>query len=134
MWEEDKWNVHSSGYGSHGSSESGKGADYKHEQYGSKTEKDGYKPNEAYHKAEEEKKEEESKEPSIEDAIKEETKVKTEDMEQEAFKTAAQEAFHEFKDDAKTLNTKDKKNKNKSIEDAINKAIKQEKETIIVDQ
>ena len=115
-------------------SSSDKTAEYKHEHYSSKAEKNDYKANEDYRKNDEEKEkkknEEESSKPSIEDAVKEEIKREA-DEEQEVFKIAAKAISQEFHEDRKDIKTK--KKHNRSIEEAISKAIKEEKETIIVE-
>ena len=135
MFEEDKWNIHSSGYSTekYGSEKSDMGEDYKHEQYGANKEKDDYKEAEDYRKSdekEEKKKEEEENEPSIEDTVKKEEKK--EEEEQDVFKIAAQEIGQGMQQEEEK-DTKPKKKEHKSIEEAVNKAIKQEKETVIVD-
>ena len=138
MLDEDKWNIHSSSYRQEKYG-SGKGKDesekYKHEQYGKKEEKEGYKASEDYRKKEDEEKkaEEENKEPSIEDAVKEKEQKKNIEEEQEVFKIAAEQVKHEFQQDNKKYAQKKGKN-NKSIEDAVNKAIKEERETIVIDR
>ena len=136
MLEEDKWNIHSSGYRQERySSSEGKTAEYKHEHYSNKAEKDAYKSNEDYRKNDEEKEgkknEEGSNKPSIENAVNEEIKREA-DEEQEIFKIAAKEISQGFHEDRKDIKTK-KKHNNRSIEEAINKAIKEEKETIMVE-
>src|SRR3989338_8355947 len=126
MLDEDKWNIHSSGYRQekYGSGKGESSEKHKHEHYRAKKEKEDYSAADDYRKKEdEEKKEEEDKGPSIEDTVKEEHEV---------FKIAAKQVAQEFQKEGEKVKTKRKDNK--SIEDAINKAVKEEKETIIVDQ
>src|SRR3989338_3910341 len=130
MLDEDKWNIHSSGYRQekYGSGKGESSEKYKHEHYGAKKEKEDYSAADDYRK----KKEEEDKGPSIEDTVKEDKQKKDAEEEHEVFKIAAKQVAQEFQKEGEKVKTKRKDNK--SIEDAINKAVKEEKETIIVDQ
>ena len=136
IFEEDKWDIHSSSYRQerYASNESKASAEYKHEHYSSKAEKDADKVNEDYRKndAEEKKGKEKGNAPSIEDSLREEKEKKERIDEQDTFKIAAQEIHHEFQQHNNGEVQINKKNGNKSIEEAISKAIKVEKEVIIV--
>ena len=141
IWDEDKWDIHhksetkyagsGSGYAGHGKHES---TDYHKNEaaYGSKTGenlKDDYRSN----KAEDDKDKDKEKE---KDTITE--KIEEEEKKKEQRKEEDDDFFHTMK---KSVNmpmpqieekTEGKK-QHSSIEDAITKAIKEEKKTIFID-
>ena len=125
-WDEDKWDTHSSGYHSskYDSSLISKDDSKYHEhKYGSDDKGIGSD----YLRKTEEKQSEEKKDLFFEDdANNKEQAIKDEDIQ---FK-AAKQVFEEHKNDS----GKDEPNKDlKSIEDAIKKAIEDEKKVIIMD-
>ena len=127
LWDEDKWNIHSSSYGSskygNSSPEDKKDIAYHEQKYGQK-EKDSSSD---YIKKEEggEKKEKNNDVFDLEDEKKEQG-IK----EEEISVKAAKQVFEETRlDSKKTENKKDIK----TIEDAIKKAIEDEKKVIIMD-
>ena len=129
LWDEDKWNIHES---------------YKHSKYGS-TLPSGKKDDKAYHeqkygseksissdymKKEDAKENEENKKDSLFEELEEEKKGKEEIKEDEIPFKAARQIFSEHKNEAKKeANKKDKS----TIEDAIKKAIEEEKKVIMMD-
>jgi len=144
-WDEDKWDIHSSGYHNKDSSgESGSGPGYKSEQeYGANKDEaynsasDDYRKNEDENDDEE--KEDEDEEPSIEDSLENEEEEKEKEKEKEkemkdedVIKMAAKQISEENQQEPKQINAPKKKER-KSIDEAITKAIKEEKDTIIID-
>ena len=129
IWDEDKWNIHSKSYGSskYGNIfKDGKKEDdnaYHEQKYG---QKEGNSSD--YMKKEEQKEKDEKKDDffdSIDDDKKEKNELKDEDI---PFK-AAKQVFSENKDKQKAEKKKDMS----SIDDAIKKAIEQEKKVIVMD-
>lgn len=154
IWDEDKWDIHSSGSSGYaGPSSENKGAGYaghsskdsqqdyhKNEIYGSNKE-DEFKPKEDYRsrdeKDEDKKKEDEQNEKTIVDVVEQEEKYKkNEEEEQNQFQTISKD-IQQSNIDNDSLNNKNnketKKKNNKSIEEAIKVAIKEEKEIVHVD-
>lgn len=128
IWDEDKLDIHSSSYNSkkYSSSPPGdkKDKEYHEQKYGSKDKN----PSSDYMKREEREEKEEKKDELFEDVEKE----KKEDAnltEEEIPLKAAKEIFEESKREAKKPAKKDIN----SIEDAIKKAIEQEKKVIVMD-
>ena len=152
-WDEDKWDIHSSGSGGYAGHSSGGGAVgyaghsskdsneeyHKNEVYSAnKPEddkiKDSYRSNE---KEEDKKKEDDKKEKTIVDAVEQEEKYqKKEEEEPDQFQAISKD-IQQSNIDNDSLNNKinkeTKKKNNKSIEDAIKVAIKEEKEIVHVD-
>ena len=130
LWDEDKWNIHSQSYSSskYGNAVSADKKDDKkyHEQkYGSK-EKD---VSSDYIRKEEAREKEENKSDNILEEA-EEAKKEQEIKEDEILFKAAKEVFSEQKNE--TRKSMQKKNIN-TIEDAIKKAIEEEKDVIVMD-
>ncbi|HLC60852.1 MAG TPA: hypothetical protein VJJ52_05485 [Candidatus Nanoarchaeia archaeon] len=126
LWDEDKWNIHSEGYNS-SKYNTGAGKDEKkyHEQtYGSK-EKD---LSSDYIKKEDSKEKDDKKKEELFDAVEEKKKeeIKDEDI---PFR-AARQVFNEMQKEMKKPAQKKDVN---SIEDAIKKAIEEEKKVIVMD-
>ncbi|MBI2649914.1 hypothetical protein HYX04_01215 [Candidatus Woesearchaeota archaeon] len=140
LWDEDKWNIHSGSYNSpkYSSSPGGKKDDkkYNEQKYG---QKEGNVSSDYIRKQDEKEKEDKDKTNIFEDfeeesnasertrsQLTENPEIKDEEM---PFK-AAKQIFNESKYGAK----KTEKSKNAStIEDAIKKAIEEEKKVIIMD-
>jgi len=98
----------------------------KHEHYNS--EKDGKGD---YVRRQQEEKKEDDKEPSIEDSVKQQGKYKKDsESDDEGIKRKAAEELHR---EAAGAETAKRKNSAKTIEDAVNKAIKKEKEVVRID-
>lgn len=131
LWDEDKWNIHSSTYNS--SKYANTGLDDKKDDKKYHEQKYGLKEKEAgsdYMKKQDEKeKEDKEKNPSIFDDIEEEKKEQKIEDEEITFK-AAKQVFDEKK--YETKKTEIKKDI-KTIEDAIKKAIEEEKNVIVMD-
>lgn len=129
LWDEDKWNIHSSSYNSskYGSNSSnGKNDDknYHEQKYGSK----GKNVSSDYMKREDAKEKEENKIPGLFENLEDEKKEQDIKEDEIPFK-AAKQVF-----DEKSQNEQIGEEKNiKTIEDAIKKAIEEEKELIIID-
>ena len=150
IWDEDKLDIHSSnyaggssghfgaGYAGHGS---GKEQDYhKNEVYNKENE---YNPGDEYgardEKKDSKKKEDEEKERTITDAVEHEEKYQKKE-DQEEFHAIAKGIQSNIrnddatnKDNAINKNKEIKKKNTKNIEEAINDAIKEEKEIVHVD-
>ena len=150
-WDEDKLDIHSSGYAGHsfgggavgyaGHSSKDSQQDYhKNDVYGSNKE-DEFKPKDDYmsrvKKDEDKKKGDEEKEKTIVDAVEQEEKYKKEEEQEEEFKSVARDIQQSNIDNDSSINNQNnketKKKNNKSIEEAINEAIKEEKEIVHVD-
>jgi len=126
LWDEDKWDIHSKGYNS-SKYNAGAGKDDKkyHEQaYGSK-EKD---PSSDYMRKEDSKEKEDKKKEELFDAAEE--KKKEEIKEEDIPFRAARQVFNEMQKEMKKPAQKKDVN---SIEDAIKKAIEEEKKVIVMD-
>ena len=128
LWDEDKWNIHegykSSKYGSIAASDKKEGKAYHEQKYGS--EKD---ISSDYMKKEDAKEKEESKKDALFEELEEEKKKEEVKEEELPFK-AAKQIFSEHKNEPK----KEPGKKDKStIEDAIKKAIEDEKKVIMMD-
>ena len=127
LWDEDKWNIHSSSYGSskygNSPSEDKKDESYNKQKYGQKEKNlsSDYMRNE----------EGEEKKEKGNDAFDLEEKKKEQEIKEEDIPVkAAKEVFEETRLGAKkTGSRKDVK----TIEDAIKKAIEEEKKVIVMD-
>ena len=131
LWDEDKWNIHSSSYNSSKYSSTlsdGKKDDrkYNEQKYGQK-EKD---VSSDYARKQDEKEKEDKDKTSIFEDLKEEKNEKQEMNEDDIPFKAARQVFNEKR--YKTQKAERKKDIN-SIEDAIKKAIEEEKKIIIMD-
>ena len=130
LWDEDKWNIHSSGYNS--SKYSAPSADHKddkkyHEQkYGS--EKNS--TSDYIRKEDQKDSDDKEKRDSIFDEAAEEKNEKQEIKDDDIQFKAAKLVFSEKKSGAKNIEAK---KDSKTIEDAIKKAIEDEKKVIIMD-
>ncbi len=127
LWDEDKWNIHegykSSKYGSMLPSDKKEGKDYHEQKYGSE------KNLSSDYMRKEDTKDKDKKDVMFEEP--EEEKKNTEEIKEDdiSFK-AAKQLFAEHRDESK----KETKKKDKSsIEDAIKKAIEEEKKLIVMD-
>ena len=146
IWDDDKWNIHSSGnsgsgYAGQGSSKSGAGyassgnpmeSYHKSQMYGSKEGdkiKDLYRSNEAQEDGK--KKKEQGSGKTLADAVQQEQKYqkRPEAIEDEGQKKTAITSHGEHAQDAHHS----KKQNKSSIEEAINDAIKEEKKIIHLD-
>lgn len=147
IWDEDKLDIHSSGYAGSGSGSSGghvghisgsKEEYHKNEMYGSNRENalpsDDY--NSRDQKDDDKKKEDEEKERTIVNAVEQEEKYQKKEEQEEGLKSFAKGVQHSNieNDSLNQPNNKDIKKKNaKNIEEAINEAVKEEKEIVHVD-
>ncbi len=126
LWDEDKWNIHSGSYNSskyHSPLDKKEDKQYSEQKYGAKEKN----LSSDYMRKEEQKEEKEKKESFFD----EEEAKKDEPLKEEDIPTkAAKEIFSEKKVEAKK--EKPKKDVN-SIEDAIKKAIEDEKKVIMMD-
>ena len=136
VWEdEDKWDIHKSDYKEskyRNDSKEEKEQPYRNEQQygGNKSKEDGLKSD--YIRKEDEKKEEVKKD-QLTETIEQEGKYKNnKDVDEDHLqKKAAEEISQEMKEQPK----KDERKKNiRTIEDAINKAVKEEKEVFVLDK
>ena len=147
IWDEDKLDIHSSsysggssghfgaGYAGHGP---GKEKDYhKHEEYNKEKE---FNPGEDYRsrdgKKDSKKKEDGEKERTIADAVQQEEKYQKKEEKEEGFDAIAKGIQGSIGNEGAINKTKDKETKKKNtknIEEAINEAIKEEKEIMHVD-
>ena len=130
LWDEDKWNIHSGSYAGskYGSAAHGEKKDDKnyHEQkYGSEEKN----LSSDYLKKDEQKQKDEKKEDGLFDSPEEEKKQEDLKEEEIPFKAAGQL----FSENIKEAKKADKKKNVNSIEDAIKKAIEEEKKIIIMD-
>ena len=125
LWDEDKWNIHSSGYHS---SKSGGSDDkkYHEKKYGSKEKEDSSD----YMRREEGKEKDEEKRETIFENLEEAKPEKEEMKEDEIPFKAAKQIFNESRLEAKKA---DKKKDIHSIEEAIKKAIEDEKKVVVMD-
>ena len=154
-WDEDKRNIHSSGYSSHSSGSSGSsgsGAGYsgqgsknpfehyhKSQLYGSNADKEN-KPKDFYRSNEQQeddkKKREEGKERTLADAVQQEEKYqKKREQDAESEKTGINSQSSQPRPSQTEIKEGEnsKKENKKSIEEAISDAIKEEKEVIHLD-
>lgn len=134
MWDEDKWNIHSGSYNSSSkygnlNSEGKRDEQKYHEQkYGSKEKDDSSD----YMKKEEKSKEGKEKNPShFDELVEEEKKGGMQKAEEEDITfRAAKQIFNEARfEQKKDMPKKDEK----TIEDAIKKAVEEEKKVIVMD-
>ena len=147
IWDEDKWDIHSD-KGSSGSGYAGQDSDSSKQDYHSNEAYGANKPDEdkanndyrAAEKEEEDKdKKNEEKEETIVDAVNQEDKYQKKEDEEDEFKTVAKDIHQENIenqniDDKKGAGNKEtKKKQSKSIEEAIKKAIKEEKDIVHAD-
>jgi len=148
IWDEDKLDIHSSGYV--GSSSEGRGTGYAG--HSSKDSTEEYHKGEVYsagkpdedkikgsygfneQKEDDKKKDSEEKEKTIVDAVEQEEKYQKEEV-QEEFQTIAKgiQQSNVENENIEQNNKDSKKKSNKSIEEAIKEAIKEEKEIVHVD-
>jgi|SRR3989338_7384453 len=140
IWDEDKLDIHSSGYagGSSGGSSGSKEEYHKNEVYSSNKENalpsDDYRSRDG--KEDDKKKQDDEKEKTIVDAVEHEEKYQKKGEQEEGLKSSAKGIQHSNieHDSSSEPNNKDIKKKNtKNIEEAINEAIKEEKEIVHVD-
>jgi hypothetical protein len=135
VWEdEDKWDIHKSSYRDekyHTIKNGEKGQVYKNEeQYGAaKKEEEGIKND--YIKKEEEEEKEKEKDHLVEAIEQEEKYKKNETDELPLQNKATEEILQEIKDQPRKF---EKKRSIKTIEDAINNAIREEKKVIALDR
>ena len=130
IWDEDKWNIHSKSYGSSkygnifkdGKKEEDKA--YHEQKYG---QKDSGSSSDYMRK--EEQKEKDDKKDDFLDAVDEDKKEKNELKEEDIPFKAAKQVFSENKGRPK----EEKKKDLSTIDDAIKKAIEQEKKVIVMD-
>ena len=129
LWDEDKWNIHSEGYNSSKYSNSPKDdVNYHEQKYG-----DNKDVSSDYMKKEEQEKKDDKKEKSflesIDDEKKEQKKDEDDDIKIKAAKLVFDERAFAKKDDLK----KEKKENLESIDEAIKKAIEDEKKVFVMD-
>ena len=128
LWDEDKWNIHegykSSKYGTALPSDKKDDKAYHEQKYGSEKNLSS-----DYMKKEDAKEKEESKKDALFEELEGEKK-KEEIKEDELPFRAARQIFSEHKDEPKKEHGKNDKN---NIEDAIKKAIEEEKKVIMMD-
>ncbi len=129
LWDEDKWNIHegykSSKYSTALPSDKKEDKAYHEQKYGSEKNLSS-----DYMRKEDAKEKEESKKDALFEELKEEKKGKEEIKEEEIHFKAAKQIFSEHKTEAKkNPNKKDRS----TIEDAIKKAIDEEKKVIMMD-
>lgn len=130
LWDEDKWNIHSSSYGSskYGgiiSDRSKEDKNYAEQKYGLKD-----KNVSSDYARKEDQKENESEKTSADTDETSEVKDNQELKEEGIPFRAAKQIFNEKKREAKKAEIK---NDEKTIEDAIKKAIEEEKKVIVID-
>ena len=130
LWDEDKWNIHegykSSKYGSILPSEKKDGKLYHEQKYGS-SEKN---LSSDYMRKEDTKEKEENKKDALFEELEEEKKSKENVKEEDIQFKAAKQIFVEHRDEIKKESNKKDKS---TIEDAIKKAIEEEKKVIMMD-
>ncbi|MEK6876483.1 MAG: hypothetical protein AABX63_03670 [Nanoarchaeota archaeon] len=139
IWDEDKLDIHSSGYAGHGHGSSGNPMEdyHRNEVYTNKQDalpSDDYRSRDG--KEDDKKKQDDEKEKTIVDAVEQEEKYQKKEEQEEGLKSAAKGIQHSNieNDSSSKPNNKDTKKKNtKNIEEAINEAIKEEKEIIHLD-
>ena len=129
LWDEDKWNIHegykSSKYTSALPSDKKENKAYHEQKYGSEK-----STSSEYMRKEDAKEKEEGKKDALSEELEEEKKGREEIKEDEIPFKAASQIFSEHKNEAKKYpNKKDKS----TIEDAIKKAIEEEKKVIVMD-
>ncbi|MBI4452788.1 hypothetical protein HY637_05130 [Candidatus Woesearchaeota archaeon] len=130
LWDEDKWNIHegykSSKYASSSSSDKKEPKLYHEQKYGS-SEKSSSSD---YMRKEDAKEKDESKKDDLFGEIEEEKKTKEDLKEEDIPFKAAKQIFTEHRNEDKKEAVKKDKN---TIEDAIKKAIEEEKKVIMMD-
>ena len=139
LWDEDKWDIRSSSYNSSkygnlsAADKGGEGKTYHEQKYGS----EGKSPSSDYLKKEEDKENTNIKnQDSPEFLLNDEQKIEQKTEEEELPFKAAKQIFSENKNtekSAKQIFLSDEKTNAKTIEDAIKKAIEEEKKVIIMD-
>lgn len=132
LWDEDKWNIHSSSYnsskyGNLTSEDKKEDKKYHEQKYGSK-EKDV--SSDYMRKEDAKEKDDKDKTPEIFDNLEEGKNKNQEIKEDEIPIKAAKQVFNESRYEAKKA---EEKKDVKTIEDAIKKAIEEEKKVIILD-
>lgn len=148
IWDEDKLDIHGSGYA--GGSSGGSSGGYVSHKSGSKEEyhkneiyssnKEDALPSDDYRsrdgKEDDKKKQDDEKEKTIVDAVEQEEKYQKKEEQEEGLKSVArgfQQSSIENDSSSKPDNKDMKKKNTKNIEEAINEAIKEEKEIVHVD-
>ena len=125
LWDEDKWNIHSSSYNSQKDITFSDDKKYSEQKYGLK---DKNVSSDYMRRDEQKDKEDKERETIFDDA--EEKNEKQEIKEDELQFKAAKQIFNENVSDSKKIKQKKEIN---TIEDAIKKAIEEEKKVIIMD-
>lgn len=125
LWDEDKWNIHSGSYGSSKYAASSDDKKYNEQKYGSREKNVS---SDYIRKEEQKDKEGKEKDHSIFGEIEEKKKEQKIEDDEIPLK-AAKELFNEKRFDAKKP---EQKKDAKTIEDAIKKAIEEEKKVIIM--
>ena len=131
LWDEDKWNIHSSSYFSSKyvnifSDDKKEDIKYHEQKYGSQKKN----LSSDYLRKDDARDNEENKNSSIFDNLEEEKNERQELKEDEISFKVAKQIFNEMEVTPKTL---EEKNNIKTIEEAIKKAIEEEKNAIIID-
>ena len=129
LWDEDKWNIHSSSYTSSkysgGASDKKEDKKYNEQKYGS----DEKSPSSDYMRNKETKEKDDKKKDDLFEEPEEKSEKKEIKDEEIPFR-AANQVFAEHQNE---LKKPDKKKDINTIEDAIKKAIEEEKKVIIMD-
>ncbi len=125
LWDEDKWDIHSSSYSHSGGSAFSDDKKYHEQKYGSKEKNSGSDYMRKEDRAEDENKEKDAIAEELEEK-KDQSDLKEEDI---PFK-AAKQIFNENQQEPKKL---DNKKNLKTIEEAIKKAIEDEKKVVVMD-
>ena len=130
LWDEDKWNIHSSSYNSskYSASTDSKKDDkkYNEQKYGQKEEN----VSSDYIKKQDQKDKDDKDKANIFEDFEGEKKEKPEITDEDIPFKAAKQVFNESKHEAKKA---EKRNNIRTIEDAIKKVIEEEKKIIIMD-
>lgn len=140
IWDDDKWNLHSSDsyassskYGSIHNSDEDKPLGYNESKYGSEKGGPGSVYNSNKGSLDEENKDKKiDEEGTLSSLVSNESKKEEKAKEEDIVVKAANQVFTESKNDAGAVTEDKKKESKKSIEEAINKAIKEEKEVIVL--
>jgi|TARA_Y100000310_G_scaffold345431_1_gene464929 hypothetical protein len=142
IWDEGKWDIHStSGTGGDYAGHSSKGSqeDYhKNDEYNAnKPEEDkvnkDYKSMKKEDEDKKKEKENEEKEKTIADAVEQEEKYQKKEQEEKDFNSITKDIQNNNIETGTDKDKNMKKKKNKSIEEAIKEAIREEKEIVHVD-
>lgn len=131
-WDTDKLDIHSNKYAGHDTGSSEKDKDYhKNIEYGAKDEdkiKDGY--NSHKNEDDDKKKKDDENKKNIVDTVEQDKKYEKKKEEDNEFKSISQNLQQEHHEGKKQTK---KKKEHKSIEEAIGKAIKDEKDVVFMD-